>query len=212
MKPTIEKYDLVKFDFVTALREMFHVADLGTLGQDAQVALLTPATDQSTEYHRTFYDAFDDAVADLFRAFVAEFVPTVLGTTEFCFQRSPTFRVHLPGNVAVGEFHADRDYHHQNGEVNFWVPLTPVWDSNSLWIEESLGSDTYKPVTLEPGELLVFDAVNWRHGNVTNDTGSTRVSFDFRCVPLRSYVPSDLKTVSAGRSLRIGDYFDVLSR
>jgi ectoine hydroxylase-related dioxygenase (phytanoyl-CoA dioxygenase family) len=210
MEPRIEHYDLEKFDFVAALGRIFDEVDLTALGSDAQYARLTRATDQSTDYHRMFYAAFESELSTLFRAFVADFVPSVLGTTEFCFQRSPTFRVHLPDNIAVGEFHVDGDYNHQDGEVNFWVPLTPVWGSNSLWIEETLGGRDYQPVVLKPGELLVFDAVNWRHGNMTNTTGSTRVSFDFRCVPLKSYVPSGLRTVSAGRTLNIGDYFDVL--
>jgi hypothetical protein len=212
MEPRIEQYDLDRFDFVAALGRIFDEVDLGRLGSDVRYARLTRATDQSTDYHRRFYDAFESELSTLFRAFVADFVPSILGTAEFCFQRSPTFRVHLPDNVAVGEFHVDGDYNHQNGEVNFWVPLTPVWGSNSLWIEETLGGGDYKPVVLKPGELLVFDAVNWRHGNIANSTGSTRVSFDFRCVPMESYVPSDLRTVSAGRTLNIGDYFDVLDQ
>src|SRR3954454_22182362 len=119
MEPRVEHYELAQFDFRSAVSALFGTTDLSTLGADDQIELLTRATDQSTTYHRAFYEAFDEHIAPLYREFVATFVPTVLGTKDFCFQRSPTFRVHLPGNVGVGEFHTDGDYNHRTGEVNF---------------------------------------------------------------------------------------------
>jgi len=37
-------------------------------------------------------------------------VPTSLDVKDFCSQRVPTLRLHFPGNITVGESHADGDY------------------------------------------------------------------------------------------------------
>jgi hypothetical protein len=210
MQPTIHEYDPARFDFVSILDKVYRTDNLNQLHAAEPLDLLTVKTDQSTQFHARFYEAFETDVRALYREFVASFVPDVLGTTEFCFQRVPTFRIHFPDNVAVGEFHTDGDYNHSDGEVNFWVPFTQAWDSNSIWVEGELGAENYGPAKLGPGEVLVFDAVNWSHGNKINETGATRVSFDFRCVRLADYSDSNLRTVDAGHGLWIGDYFDVL--
>ncbi|MGB3441060.1 MAG: hypothetical protein WBA97_20105 [Actinophytocola sp.] len=210
MRPEIHDYDLLRFDFGSALRRVYGVEDLAALIPAAPMERLTWQTDQATEYHAMFYKEFDAEIKELYREFVADFVPSILGTKEFCFQRVPTFRLHFPGNVAVGEFHTDGDYNHEDGEVNFWVPFTNAWGTNSVWIETALGNSDYQPWKLAPGQVLKFDAVHWSHGNKVNDTGATRVSFDFRCIPMTDYAPSEKRTVDAKRGLWIGDYYDVL--
>jgi hypothetical protein len=209
MRPVVHCYDKEEFDFVKTFREIYGVDDLAALRAETPLDVLTWKTDQRTEFHRRFYDAFEDRMRDLYRRFVAKVVPDVLGTADFCFQRVPTVRVHLPENVAVGEFHTDGDYNHGQGEVNFWVPVTPTWGSNSVWIEREPGRGDHAPTSLAPGEMIVFDAVNWNHGNKINDTGACRVSFDFRCVRLADYAETDVRTVDAEKGLWIGDYFDV---
>jgi hypothetical protein len=38
---------------------------------------------------------------------------------------------------ALGRFHNDAQYGHQFGEVNFWMPLTSVHKTSTLWAETS---------------------------------------------------------------------------
>lgn len=210
MRPSVHTYDLKRYDFGSVLRRIYEIDDLSALAPDVPLELLTWQTDQATDFHATFYKEFDTEVKELYRQFVADFIPQVLGTKEFCFQRVPTFRVHFPGNVAVGSFHTDGDYNHEAGEVNFWVPFTRAWGTNSVWIETELGNSDFQPQELAPGQVLTFDAVHWNHGNKVNDTGATRVSFDFRCILMSDYAPSEKRTVDAKRGLWIGDYYDVL--
>jgi hypothetical protein len=207
---TIHSYDLNQFDFPRALRRVFGEEDLSRLGADVELSLRNRDNDQSTPLHRSFYESFAEHLEPLYQKFVRAHAQTVLDTTDFCYQRVPTFRAHLPGNLAVGEFHTDGEYHHQDGEVNFWVPFTRTWGNNSIWVETSPGSGEYGSFSLEPGQYLVFDAVNLRHGNHVNDTGSTRVSWDFRCIPLSRYAPGGHSTITANKRLVIGDYFTTL--
>lgn len=207
--PAIRSYDRSAYDFVTAVSAMFGGAELARLGDDSRYQRFDRESDQSTDFHCRFYRSFD-AVRPSYHRFVAAVAAPVVGEP-FCFQRVPTFRIHLPGNVAVGEFHTDGDYNHPVGELNFWVPLTAAWESNTIWIETSLGRGDCLPIPrLRPGQYLTFDAVRWRHGNVPNDTGCTRVSFDFRCIPLSRYSEGDGRSVNTGQRFVIGDYFEVL--
>jgi hypothetical protein len=91
--------------------------------------------------------------------------------------------VHLPDKVAVGTIHTDAQYHHPRGEETFWVPLTPAHDTNTVWIADD--DDVLRPANVEPGQIVQFSAVTRRHGNQVNVTGRSRVSFDFRCLPVR---------------------------
>ena len=177
---------------------------LQRLGADRPAGpIWTRATDQASAWHARFYDRFD-RWRHVYDAFVADVIGPLLGEPIY-YQSVPTFRVHLDHNVAVGEFHTDGQYHHPAGERTFWLPLTPACGTNSVWIEADDG--TAYPVTAEPGEVAVFDAVNRRHGNRLNDTGRTRVSMDFRCLPVRRYRPSPHRSVNAGLPFAPGGYY-----
>jgi ectoine hydroxylase-related dioxygenase (phytanoyl-CoA dioxygenase family) len=107
----------------------------------------------------------------------------------------------------VGECHRDADYGHPAGETTFWLPLTPAWLTNSVWLESPPESGRYVPVTAGPGEVVTFDAVHIRHGNCVNRTGHVRVSFDFRCLPTRTYRPSEERSINAGLRFAPGEYY-----
>lgn len=204
--PRIFTYDTSGYDFQQVLCKIFEVDKLENLGVDSDVDILSRGTDQSTEFHRRFYEHFNEIRPDYLKLIRDIIAPQF--DERFCYQQVPTFRVHLPGNVAVGEFHTDGDYNHSPGEVNFWVPFTEVFGSNSVYIESELGSGEYRSFALGYGEILTFDAVQWEHGNKLNITGQTRVSFDFRIIPENAYDPRGLETVHSGMLLEVGDYFE----
>lgn len=100
------------------------------------------------------------------------------------YQSPPTTRVVLPGGRPTISMHSDSDYvGHQSGEINFWLPLTNVWGSNSLWLESKPNLGDFEPIQLEYGEVLRFDGYECRHYTVPNETDVCRVSFDFRAIP-----------------------------
>jgi hypothetical protein len=203
--PRIYSFDSGKYDFRRLLRDAFG-GRLETLGSGKSIEVLRRGTDQTTEFHKKFYDCFNGLLRQTYLSFIREAVAPLFDEP-ICYQAVPTFRVHLPGNIAVGEFHTDGDYNHGVGEVNFWLPCTRAFATNSIWVESSLGSGDFQAIDVEYGEILVFDAVRWHHGNRQNMTGQTRVSFDFRCITMSNYRPTGARTVSSGRALEIGDYF-----
>jgi hypothetical protein len=165
--------------------------------------ILTRASDQSLRWQRIFYARFDLAV----RAHYLELIEGVIRPyfeEPIVFQTVPTFRVQLRNNLAVGEWHRDRDYGHADHELNFWLPLTDAWGSNSVWIE---AQHTFIPAAVMFGQIAVFDGPGRLHGNVPNLTGQTRVSFDFRAYPRRLHQDREESSVNGTRRFVLGDYW-----
>jgi len=198
-------YDTREFPFANLVGRHLNIYDLARCHELADYPLFKRETDQKTMFHKRFY-TIGQEFFDTYRRFVKAVAEPVIGD-EAVFQKIPTFRVHLPNNLGVGEFHRDRDYSHQVTEINFWLPLTDAWESNSIYIESQEGKQDYTPWTVRYGQVLVFDGANLSHGNQINQTGSTRVSFDFRVIPKSRYTDGAGASVNMGTAFKIGgDY------
>ena len=46
--------------------------------------------------------------------------------------------------------HCDADYHHSSNEINFWLPRTACFGSNTLWSESTPGAEDFHPFELVP--------------------------------------------------------------
>jgi hypothetical protein len=199
-------YPLADFDFPQALADLLGVpSDLACLGAGSTLPRRTRETDQATDWHRLFYSRFA-SLARLYLRFITT-VATPFFQDAFFYQAVPTFRIHLPGNLAVGEFHCDSDYGHPLDELTFWVPLTRAFATNSIWVESEPRRGDYCPVEAEPGTYVVFDAARLRHGNRVNETGRTRVSFDFRCIAAPDLPHTVAKSINAGLAFTPGEYY-----
>ncbi len=202
---SVATYDLQQFDFTRRVAEILDVAELECLHEKFP---LPPGShgDQDTVVHRILYSTFQ-RWSPLYEEFVRAIVPAGVG---HCFQRVPTFRIHYPETTATRAFHRDSEYNHQPGVINYWVPLTEAYTTNSIWLENPLEGNVARPVHLRPGQMLRFDATSIRHGSMPNETGRTRVSFDFRTIELEHFEPAGLRTVTNNVELRIGGYYAVL--
>lgn len=163
--------------------------------------LATVVDEQSVgSLYGEFYGMMDDEPFLAYYRKIVEDAVSPLFDDPFRFQRKPGIRIHLP-NVLTVQFHTDEWYGHGADVVNFWMPLTDAFDSNTLFIaslEDSLvevqrleaekatiNSDLAKiagPLLSGYGKLHVFNA-RCVHGSQTNCTGQTRVSIDFRVLP-----------------------------
>jgi hypothetical protein len=206
------RYDAEEYDFVSMVGKALGAEDLARLHEGGPTYdRFDRKHDQSTPFHQRYY-AFvrsDPSFGELYRRFLGGFVAPLVGEA-LVYQRIPNIRIHLPNNVAVGEFHCDADYGHDESEINFWLPVTRSWGTNSVWIESAPGRGDFSPWTVGPGEILQFDAVHLVHGNKENETGVTRVSIDFRVIPRSAYRPRDVRSVNAGLKFEVGDYFEIL--
>lgn len=204
------------FPFAALLEELFGVRPLEDLHRafpaESRVARLPDTeTDDRTAFHARFYERLDAGWSEfdtLYAALVDLAGDRCFPGTAFIHQRRPTFRVHLPGSLAVAEFHRDSDYNHPVGEINFMVPLTRAVETSAMWIESAPGKADYRPVNLEYGEIARFDGGRCRHGNKVNTTGRTRISFDFRLLSVEDYQKAEPKrSLSAALPFAIGGYY-----
>jgi hypothetical protein len=206
---TVRFYSQTRYPFRNAAAAILHVPLLADL-HVADPGPAEPVSDQDSSSHAMFYAAFATSrFRTLYRRFLAGEVLPLFGA-DLCVQKVPTFRVARPGGQAVSRWHTDAEFAHQLETVNFWVPLTRAQGTATVWTESEPGKGDYAPVDLDPGSYLEFSATRLRHGNKPNTTGRTRVSFDFRVIPLADYADTGSVTVSAGRALRLGDYYMLL--
>jgi hypothetical protein len=209
-----QSMDLFPFPGVVA-----RLLDCGTLDRlhealpDGTVTVpLPPGQDQNTVFHRRFYQRarIDEEFLSLYLRFVTTLAAALMPGIDFVFQRMPNLRVQLPGGQAAGgRSHRDADYHHPDGEVNLLLALTPMFGTNTLFLESAPGRRDFRFIELHEGDLLVFDGRNCEHGNVPNTTGVTRVSLDFRILPSALHDDtSEARSVAYGLRFRVGEYYD----
>lgn len=204
-------YSIDRYPFEAIIRTALQVPNLSMLHELAAYGLFRRETDQKTLWHERYYCAFDSEIGAVYRAFIEDVIRPLFDEP-IAAQRVPTFRVHLANNVGVGEFHRDRDYQHPSGEVNFLLPLTRAWDTNSIWIESSEGAEDYRSIELQYGQVFCFDGLRLKHGNKINSTGFTRVSFDFRTIPTRLCAHASGRSVNTGSPFHLGGYYYQVDR
>jgi ectoine hydroxylase-related dioxygenase (phytanoyl-CoA dioxygenase family) len=137
------------------------------------------------------------------------------GDEEIVYQKIPTFRVQLPGNVAVGDWHKDKDYRNLEWankvqEVNYYLPFTNAYGTNTIWTESEEDKGDFKPIEIDYGQCVEWYASKLTHGNKDNLTSITRVSMDFRVIPMSRYVESKHTTINTKTPFSIGEYYEVL--
>lgn len=224
-------YDVERYPFIELVENLFGVSDLSeihsTLDAPVTTELFTNENDDVTALHNKFYsklnsgwDAFDQA----YLSFVEMVMKEVFGVDSIIYQASPTFRVQLPNNIAVGGnerdaperygWHKDTDkeYNHPPFEKNFIVPLTNANDTASVYIETSPGSNEFNPADMRVGEYFQFAGGECLHGNKPNITGKSRVSIDFRLVLKEDYIENYARTSKLSeKKFVVGGYYREIS-
>jgi hypothetical protein len=207
-EPFYIEYDAQIFKFRECIEELMGTTSLEGLHLIKKYEVLDRAHDQSTIWHKKYYNQFEKfnvIYLDLLR----NYIKPLLGIEKLVYQKIPTFRVHLVGNLAVGEWHKDRTYNHGTTEVNLWMPFTHAFGNNTIWTESKEDLGDFKPYEVRPGQIFVFDGANLSHGNKLNDTDSCRLSVDFRIVDFEKFKPSEMGSINLNTRFDIGGYFDV---
>ena len=203
-------YDTAHFDLRSLVQQMLGADSLETLHLLEQYDLLNREKDQSTVWHRKYYDHFAADLSDTYVELIRG-IKDSFGYKKIIYQKVPTFRVQLAGgNVAVGEWHKDKSYNHGVSEVNFWLPFMSTNTQNPIWMESAEDAKDFRAYEVNYGEVLVFSGANLTHGNVPNTSSETRVSIDFRLVDPDKFVSSDSGSINMNIKFEIGGYFDVM--
>jgi hypothetical protein len=121
-----------------------------------------------------------------------EFVRTIIAPTVIAtnpqqmkgvyYQSFPCIRIIRPKDFSIGP-HADVAYGHSPFSINFYVPLTDIYGTSSLYLESSAGAEDWHPIEAQYGDIKRFPGALNLHWTLENFTPHTRVSFDFRVIP-----------------------------
>jgi hypothetical protein len=212
-------YDFKKYSFHDTVGGIFGVKNLANLHLERCDLVpdykLEFDNESKTDAHKIFYQNLDLIKSD-FNQFVENEV-SLHFDENFVYQKLPTFRIQWPDDQAIHYWHydADEDHMHPDWEINFQLAITDMFDTNSTWVESVPGLKDFHPMEMKYGEYVVFDGNRCLHGNKTNTTGKTRVSFDFRVIPFSRYTPEKYKEVlSATKKNRflVGDYYELFEK
>jgi hypothetical protein len=216
MRYKIIPYQEEKVGFVRRMNGLFFnhglsgLEFLHNLCEEKYNKLFEVGSDSSTIFHKLFYDRYKggwDSMVETYEMFI-HIIVAPLFDEDFLYQSFPTARFHLPGNVAVGHFHTDSEFHHPAGEVNFIIPLTNSEDTASVWVESEPGKEDFEDIKLRIGELIQFNGSVLKHGNKVNTTDRTRVSMDFRILPVSRYDESlAQKSMTTKTKFVEGEYY-----
>ncbi|CAE8672723.1 unnamed protein product [Polarella glacialis] len=132
----------------------------------------------------------NSALNECYLRFLRDVVMPLVGDDAGIFyQVDPCFRCHLPGTgFNLVKKHCDADYFHSPNEINFWVPCTSCFDTNTLFVESVPKKGDFHPWVLVPGQMMQFWGNQCVHYTLPNETDHTRVSFDFRVIPRSHYL------------------------
>ena len=187
-------FDTTKYPFKETVEKMMEVNQLDMIHEVFNFPeKLEIIKDQNTILHDKFYKEMKkEEFTELYQGFVREFISKLdmLGGEEILYQTFPSFRIHQPNNIAVGQYHRDSDFGHNTHEINFWLPFTNAWDTNTVWIGDP-DSNEHECMEVNYGQVSYFDGANSLHGNKDNLTGKSRMSIDFRIFPMKYYNQQD---------------------
>ena len=213
------RYELIKFDherhdFVKIIKDLFHVDKLEDMNEE-HAELFKVGDDSKTSFHKEFYDRYRagwDEFQNLYEQFIKEEIAPVY-SGNFLYQAWPTFRVHLNGNLAVGDFHNDAEFGHPEGEINYIIPLTNSDGTAAPWVESEPKKGDYECMLMRVGYFIIFNGNRLTHGNKVNDTGKTRVSLDFRILPMDCYKENyNGESITRKTKFKIGEYYKLFER
>jgi hypothetical protein len=215
-------YNTDKYRFRELVSELFQVDELEKIHEDKsdwvrdEYKTLNIYNENSTDFHDAFYKRLNDNWTELYDAYDDlihnEIAPNF--DEKFHYQYLPSFRIHLPyNNQAVHTWHSDSDqlHKHPKGEINIWLPLTKCYGTNTMWIESEPFKLDFEPLEGGYGDYWICNANVCMHGNKPNVTNITRISFDFRIIPLSKYNPNF--KVSSNTSIKkfiVGGYYKEL--
>jgi hypothetical protein len=128
--------------------------------------------------------------------------PMFTNEDKIIIQKTPNLRISFPNLTAIGTYKNDRDdiiglhndaeFGHFNGEINCIIPLTKMYDTNSIYYEPYINSyidlQNYNSLNLDENEFGLIYLNQLKHYNKINKTENTRVSFDIRIIPYSLYM------------------------
>ena len=183
-------------------------------------------TDRKSFLVQDFYKYYDsnDIIKSKYIDFIKKYIKPIFNNDEILYQTTPNIRFHLPNCTNIGKrdtdpnseiigLHCDSEFNHPETEINIILPITDMYDTNSIYfnnIENTLNYKDYNNLNINKNQIYLgyFNKIN--HYNRINETNKTRVSFDFRIILKSMYLDTDKTSVTNKTKFKIGDYYSYI--
>ena len=206
-------YNLDEYNFRHEIEKMFGTDQLERIHEieDCDFGILDMETDQTTYLHKKFYEKVGETnFLDDYKKFIKDVILPHFNE-DLLYQKIPTFRIQVPDNISVAEFHNDKSYSHSPDEVNIFLPITEAKETYTIWSESQENLGDYSPMNAEYGEYYIWDGANLKHGNKINESNISRFSVDFRVLPFSKYDENNMQeTITTKIKLKMGSYFELM--
>ena len=206
-------YNLNEYGFRHEIEKMFGTNQLERIHEieDCDFGILDMETDQTTNLHKKFYEKVENTnFLNDYKKFLKDVILPHFNEN-LLYQKIPTFRVQIPNNISVAEFHNDKSYSHSPHEVNIFLPITEAKETYTIWSESQENLGDYSPMNAEYGDYYILDGANLKHVNKMNESDISRFSVDFRVLPFSKYDEKNMQvTITTKIKLKLGSYFDLM--
>ena len=187
------------------------------LGIDDRESIFYDSYHTFIDNNRIFNDTYFQFVKEHMKPLFSDGGPIVV-------QKTPNIRISFPNSTAIGRnehekeedkiigIHKDADFGHNSNEINIIIPVTKMFDTNSIYYEpepySNLQMDDYINLKLDTDEFFVGKFNTLLHYNRINKTGFTRISLDLRIIRYEEYI-RDLESFK-NTKFELGKYYIVV--
>ena len=235
-------YDINKYNFYSLINKLYNKELNNTFNLckihnyfDEEInryynnKLLFGQNDRESKLISIFYNYFDnnEEFNILYKKFIKEFILKLFPDEKLIiYQKTPNIRFHIPNKSNIGKLdsdpdnniiglHCDNQVGHYENELNIILPLTLMFDSNTIQFEKKPNSkisyDQYESLTLISNCISINYFNKCMHYNKINKTNNTRVSFDFRIIPGSLYNEDNINSsITYNKKFLVGEYFDII--
>ena len=173
------------------------------------------------KYHE-FVDS-DPIFFKIYHNFILKHIkPLFPNEKKLVIQKTPNLRISFPYLTAIGKnkedpeniigLHCDSDFGHHFEEINFIVPITNMFCTNSIYYEPEIDSNInyndYLNLILNTDTFFTEKFNKLKHYNKINTTNVTRISLDLRVIPYSKYM--EYKDFFINTKFDIGKYYIAL--
>lgn len=182
-------------------------------------------SDRNSVFVKDFYNFIDSDYSFLYSYldFIQnEIKPLFPNEIKLIVQKTPNIRFHLPKCTNIGKrtcdynteiigLHSDGEFGHPNTEFNIVLPITRMFDTNTMYYEPYPNSNinpiNYENMKLEKNNFFIGYLNQCKHYNKINETNQTRVSFDFRIIPYSKFIKTNTESATNKIKFDIGKYY-----
>jgi hypothetical protein len=200
-----------EYSFVDELKYFHSILNLSILSDEEKdynnnIKLL--GGDRSSIFNKVYHNFVDNnsIFNEVYYNFINKYIKPLysMNGKKIVVQKTPNLRISLPNLTAIGKhsyenendnvigLHKDADFGHHEDEINVIVPITKMFDTNSIYyepyIESNISTDNYLNLNLDTDEFFIEKFNKLRHFNKINNTNVTRMSLDFRIIPYEKYM------------------------